>query len=37
MTLPDSPVIAGEEPDVLAYYGLNAEGIAKNVKEMLGK
>ena len=37
LTLPDSPVIAGEEPDVLAYYGLNAEGIAKNVKELLGK
>ncbi|MBR1757471.1 MAG: transketolase family protein [Lachnospiraceae bacterium] len=37
ITLPDAPVIAGEQWEVFDYYGMNAEGIAKTVKEMLAK
>ena len=33
MALPDSPVITGTSKEVFDYYGLNAEGIAKTVKE----
>lgn len=30
MSLPDAPVITGTSKEVFDYYGLNAEGIAKN-------
>ena len=32
LALPDEPVIAGEEPEVLAYYGLDAAGIVRALK-----
>lgn len=35
LALPDSPVITGTSKEVFDYYGLNAEGIAKAVKENL--
>lgn len=35
MALPDAPVITGTSKEVFDYYGLNAEGIAKKVKEIL--
>lgn len=35
LTLPDAPVITGTSKEVFDYYGLNAEGIAKTVKELL--
>ena len=35
MTLPDAPVITGTSKEVFDYYGLNAEGIANKVKEIL--
>ena len=35
MSLPDAPVITGTSKEVFDYYGLNAEGIAKKVKETL--
>lgn len=35
MALPDAPVITGKSQEVFDYYGLNAEGIAKKVMEML--
>ena len=35
MALPDAPVITGKSQEVFDYYGLNAEGIAKKVVEML--
>lgn len=35
LALPDAPVITGESREVFDYYGLNAEGIAKAVKENL--
>ena len=34
-TLPDSPVIPGKSAEVFNYYGLNAEGIIKDVMELL--
>lgn len=37
MTLPDSPVIAGKSQEVFDYYGLNAEGIIKNVQELMNR
>ena len=33
LSLPDAPVITGTSKEVLDYYGLNAQGIAKTVKE----
>lgn len=35
LALPDSPVITGNSKEVFDYYGLNAQGIAKAVKENL--
>lgn len=35
LALPDAPVITGESKEVFDYYGLNAEGIVKAVKENL--
>ena len=36
LALPDAPVITGTSKEVFDYYGLNAEGIAKTVKEAIG-
>jgi transketolase len=36
LSLPDAPVITGTSQEVFDYYGLNAEGIAKTAKELLG-
>ena len=33
LALPDAPVITGTSKEVFDHYGLNAEGIAKTVKE----
>lgn len=33
LSLPDAPVITGTSQEVFDYYGLNAEGIVKTVKE----
>lgn len=35
LSLPDAPVITGTSKEVFDYYGLNAQGIAKAVKENL--
>ena len=35
LALPDAPVITGTSQQVFDHYGLNAEGIAKAVKEMV--
>ena len=35
MSLPDEPVITGSSREVIDYYGLNAEGIAKKAAEAL--
>lgn len=35
LTLPDAPVITGTSPEVFHYYGLDAEGIAKTVEELV--
>ena len=35
LSLPDAPVITGTSKEVFDYYGLNAVGIAKHVKEHL--
>jgi transketolase len=35
LALPDAPVITGTSKEVFDYYGLNAEGIVKTVKENL--
>ena len=35
LTLPDAPVITGTSPEVFAYYGLDAAGIANTAKELL--
>lgn len=35
ITLPDAPVITGTSQEVFDYYGMNAEGIAKTVREAL--
>lgn len=35
MALPDAPVITGTSKEVFDYYGLNAEGIVKWVKEVI--
>lgn len=36
LALPDAPVITGTSKEVFDYYGLNGEGIAKKVVELLG-
>lgn len=36
MALPDTPVIAGTSREVFDYYSLNAQGIARTVREALG-
>ena len=33
LSLPDAPVITGTSKEVFDHYGLNAEGIAKTVRE----
>ena len=35
LTLPDAPIVTGETKDIFHHYGLDAEGIAKAVREML--
>ena len=35
LALPDAPVITGTSKEVFDYYGLNAQGIAKIVRERL--
>lgn len=35
LSLPDAPVITGASKEVFDYYGLNAEGIAKKIREIL--
>ncbi|MBR2823673.1 MAG: transketolase family protein [Clostridia bacterium] len=35
LALPDAPVITGTSAEVFRYYGLDAEGIAKTVREAL--
>lgn len=35
IALPDAPVITGTSREVFDYYGMNAEGIARTVKEAL--
>ena len=37
LALPDAPVITGTSKEVFDYYGLNAEGIAKAVRENLNQ
>ena len=33
--VPDAPVVSGTSQEVFDYYGMNAEGIAKTVKDVL--
>lgn len=35
IALPDAPVVSGSSQEVFDYYGMNAEGIAKAVKDAL--
>ncbi|QEK19268.1 1-deoxy-D-xylulose-5-phosphate synthase [[Clostridium] hylemonae DSM 15053] len=35
LSLPDAPVITGTSKEVFQYYGLDAEGIIKTIKEVL--
>ncbi len=35
LALPDSPVITGTSKEVFEYYGLTAEGIAKQARELI--
>lgn len=35
IALPDAPVVSGTSREVFDYYGMNAEGIAKTVKDAL--
>lgn len=35
IALPDAPVVSGTSQEVFGYYGMNAEGIAKTVKDAL--
>lgn len=35
LSLPDAPVITGTSKEVFQYYGLDAEGIVKTIKEVL--
>lgn len=36
MSLPDAPVITGTSEEVFDYYGLNADGIAKKARKLIG-
>ena len=36
LALPDAPVITGNSKEVFAHYGLDAEGIARTAKEVIG-
>ena len=35
LALPDAPVVTGTSQEVFDYYGLNAEGVAKTVRDCL--
>lgn len=35
IALPDAPIVSGTSQEVFDYYGMNAEGIAKTVKDAL--
>ena len=35
IALPDAPVVSGTSQEVFDYYGMNAEGLAKTVKDAL--
>jgi len=35
IALPDAPVITGTSAEVFKYYGMDAEGIAAKVREVL--
>ena len=35
LSLPDAPVVTGTSEEVFRYYGLDAEGIAKTVRQTL--
>ena len=35
LSLPDAPVITGTSKEVFDYYGLNGDGVAKAVREVL--
>ena len=35
LSLPDEPVVTGKSAEVFKHYGLDAEGIAKKVKELV--
>ena len=37
LALPDAPVITGTSPEVFAYYGLDAAGIAKSAEALLAR
>lgn len=37
LALPDEPAIAGKSQEVFDYYGLNAEGIARAARELMGR
>ncbi|MDO4179354.1 MAG: transketolase C-terminal domain-containing protein [Phascolarctobacterium sp.] len=37
LCLPDAPVISGGQKDVLAYYGLDTEGIAQSIRVLVNK
>ena len=37
LSLPDTPVVAGESNEVFEYYGLDASGIAKTVLQGLNR
>ncbi|MDO4311840.1 MAG: transketolase C-terminal domain-containing protein [Eubacteriales bacterium] len=37
LSLPDAPVITGTSQEVFAYYGLNAEGIAKSIRDIVNE
>lgn len=37
LSLPDAPVITGTSKEVFAYYGLDAEGIAKSAAQLLNE
>lgn len=37
MALPDAPVITGNSKEVFDHYGLNARGICRTVREVLGR
>lgn len=37
LSLPDAPVVTGTSPEVFAHYGLDAQGIASSVRELLAR